>query len=114
MSTAEQIAFWALIISGITLLTYLGQLVVLILVYRRVIIETDRNAEIRRQEIEKASTIMQGMWKDVEHRLRGMAKNTTLLMLVAALCLAALTFMNDHKIQGFDTRLKIFEKREEK
>jgi len=37
MTTAETIAFWALIISGATLLTYLGQLTVLILVYRRVI-----------------------------------------------------------------------------
>ena len=49
MTTTEWLAFWALMISGATLLTYLGQLVVLILVYRRVIKETDRNAEVRKQ-----------------------------------------------------------------
>ena len=59
MTSAETLAFWALIVSAATLLTYLGQLTVLILVYRRVIKETDRNAEIRRQEIEKAGDMMQ-------------------------------------------------------
>jgi hypothetical protein len=53
MTTAEMLAFWALIVSAATLLTYLGQLTVLILVYRRVIKETDRNAEIHKQEIAK-------------------------------------------------------------
>jgi hypothetical protein len=59
MTPAETLAFWALIVSAATLLTYLAQLTVLILVYRRVIKETDRNAEIRRQEIEKAGDMMQ-------------------------------------------------------
>jgi hypothetical protein len=69
MTTAETIAFWALIISGATLLTYLGQLTVLILVYRRVIKETDRNAEIRKQEIEKAGDMMQEQGKDTVRRM---------------------------------------------
>jgi len=65
MTTAEWLAVWALIISGATLLTYLGQLTVLILVYRRVIKETDRNAEIRKQEIEKAGDMMREQGKDM-------------------------------------------------
>jgi hypothetical protein len=69
MTTAETIAFWALIISGATLLTYLGQLTVLILVYRRVSKGTDRNAEIRKQEIEKAGGMMQEQGKDTVRRM---------------------------------------------
>src|SRR5437764_2885883 len=94
MSTAEWFAFWALIISGATLLTYLGQLTVLILVYRRVIKETDHNAEARKQEIEKAGEMMQEMGKDTERRLNGIAKRNTVGMAFMAICLGAMLFAN--------------------
>jgi hypothetical protein len=77
-TTTEWLAFWAIIISAATLLTHLGQLTVLILVYRRVIKETDRNAEIRRQEIMKAGDIMQEMGKDTERRFNEIAKRNLL------------------------------------
>ena len=50
----------------------------LILVYRRVIKETDRNAEIRRHGIMKAGDIMQEMGKDTERRLNEIAKRNLL------------------------------------
>src|SRR6266513_4271950 len=82
MTTMEWLTVWALVISGATLLTYLGQLTVLILVYRRVIKETDRNAEIRKQELAKAGNEMQQMGKDMERRWNGMARINTFLMAV--------------------------------
>lgn len=54
MTTAEMLAFWALIVGAATFLVYLSQLVVLIPVYFRVIKETDRNAQERQQAIDKA------------------------------------------------------------
>ncbi len=102
MSTAEWFAFWALIISAATLLTYLGQLAVLILVYRRVIKETDRNAEIRRQEIEKAGEMMQGMGKDMEQRMNGIAKRNTAIMSIMGICLTGLLFANRAVVRKFE------------
>ncbi len=94
MTTTEWLAFWALMISGATLLTYLGQLVVLILVYRRVIKETDRNAEVRKQEIEKAGDMMRAQGKEVERQLNGIAKRNTVGMTILGLCLAGMLFAN--------------------
>src|SRR5438876_2983294 len=94
MTTAEWLAVWALIISGATLLTYLGQLTVLILVYRRVIKETDRNAEVRKQEIEKAGDMMRAQGKEVERQLNGIAKRNTVGMTILGLCLAGMLFAN--------------------
>ncbi len=94
MTTTEWLAFWAIIISAATLLTYLGQLTVLILVYRRAIKETDRNAEIRRKEIMNAGDMMQEMGKDTEQRLNEIAKRNLLGMGVMGACLAAMVFIN--------------------
>lgn len=94
MSTSEWIAIWALIISGAPLLTYLGQLVVLILVYRRVMKETDRNAEVRRHEKEKAGEMMQEQGKDTVRRLKEMGKRNTIGMSIMGVCLAIMLFAN--------------------
>ena len=102
MTTTEWLAFWAIIISAATLLTYLGQLTVLILVYRRVIKETDRNAEIRRQEIMKAGDMMQEMGKDTERRLNEKAKRNLLDMGVMGACLAVMAFINRAVIRKFE------------
>ena len=102
MTTAETIAFWALNISGATLLTYLGQLAVLILVYRRVIKETDRNAEIRKQEIEKAGNMMQEQGRDMVRRMNEIAKRNTLLMAVMGVCLAVMVLINRAAICKFE------------
>src|SRR5436309_6414611 len=112
MSTAEWFAFWALIISGATLLTYLGQLTVLILVYRRVIKETDRNAEERRREIErnaeerrrdleKAGGMLQEMGKNMEQGVNKIAKRNTILMGLAGVCAAMMFFANQSTINKF-------------
>ena len=101
--TGDEIAFWTFIILAATLLTYLGQLTVLILVYRRVIKETDRNAEIRKQEIEKAGEMMRAQGKDVERQLNGIAKRNTLIMAVMGVCLAGMVFIIRaavHKLEG--------------
>jgi len=94
MTTAEWLAVWALIISGATLLTYLGQLTVLILVYRRVIKETDRNAEIRKQEIEKAGDMMREQGKDMVWRMNEIARRNTFGMALMGICLAGMLFAN--------------------
>jgi hypothetical protein len=86
MTTAGMLAFWALIVSAATLLTYQGQLTVLILVYRRVIKETDRNAEIRKQEIAKAGEMMQAQGKDIEQQLNKVAKRNTIGFSVMGAC----------------------------
>jgi hypothetical protein len=106
MTTTEWLALWALIISGATLLTYLGQLAVLILVYRRVIKETDRNAEVRKQEIEKAGDMMRAQGKDVEWQLNGIAKRNTAGMAIIGVCLAGMLFANRaivHKLERKST-----------
>ena len=107
MTTAEWLAVWALIISGATLLTYLGQLTVLILVYRRVIKETDRNAEIRKQEIEKAGDMMQEQGKDMVRRMNEIAKHNTFGMVLMGICLAGMLFANRaivRKIERYNTK----------
>ncbi len=104
MTAMEWLTLWALIISGATLLTYLGQLTVLILVYRRVIKETDRNAEIRKQEIEKAGKMMQEMGKDTEQRLNGIAKRNTVDMALMGICLAAMLFANRAVVHKFEKK----------
>ncbi|SRR5712692_7642449 len=102
MTTAETLAFWALIVSGATLLTYLGQLVVLILVYRRVIKETDRNAEVRRHEIEKAGEMMQEQGKDTVRRLKEMGNRNTIGMSIMGICLAGMLFANRAIVRKFE------------
>lgn len=102
MTTSEWIAIWALIISGATLLTYLGQLVVLILVYRRVIKETDRNAEIRKQEIEKVGDMMQEQGKDMMRRMNEIAKRNTIGMTIMGICLAGMLFANRAIVRKFE------------
>ena len=102
MTTAEWLTFWALIISGATLLTYPSQLVVLILVYRRVIKETDRNAEERKRELEKAGDMMQKMGKDMEHGLNVIAHRNTLGMALMGVCLAVMVFVNRAAIHKFE------------
>ncbi len=94
MTTAETLAFWALIISAATLLTYLGQLIVLILVYRRVIKETDRNAEIRTQEIAKAGDTLQEMGRETKRQLNKIALRNVLGMGIMGLCLIVMIFSN--------------------
>jgi hypothetical protein len=106
MTTVEWLTVWALIISGATMLTYLGQLTVLILVYRRVIKETDRNAEVRKQELEKAGEMMQEMGKDTERRLNGITKRNTVGMALMGIFLAAMLFANRavvHKLEKKNT-----------
>lgn len=102
MTTTEWLAFWAIIISAATLLTYLGQLTVLILVYRRVIKETDRNAEIRRQEIEKAGDMMQEQSKDLVRRMNEIARRNTFGMALMGICLTVLVFINRGAIRKFE------------
>lgn len=98
----NEIPLWALIVSTATLLTYLGQLIVLILVYRRVIKETDRNADIRKQEIAKAGDMMQEMGKDLVQRMNGIAKRNTLIMAVMSVCLAIMVLINRSAIRKFE------------
>src|SRR5450759_4957756 len=104
MTTVEWLAVWALIISGATLLTYLGQLLVLILVYRRVIKETDRNAEVRRQEIEKAGDMMQEMVKDTTRQLKEMGNRNTLSMSLMSVCFMVMIFINRAAIRKFERK----------
>jgi len=73
-----------------------------ILVYRRVIKETDRNAEIRKQEIEKAGDMMQEQGKDMVRRMNEIAKRNTLLMAVMGVCLAVMVFINRAAIRKFE------------
>ncbi len=104
MSASETLALWALIISGGTLLVYLGQLVVLILVYRRVIKETDRNAEERRREIDKAGDMMIAQSKDIEQRLNGIAKRNTVGFGIIGICAAALLFNANRAVTKFEMK----------
>jgi hypothetical protein len=76
----------------------------LILVYRRVIKETDRNAEVRKQEIEKAGEMMLEMSKDTERRLNGIAKRNTVGMALMGLCLAAMLFANRAVVYKFEKK----------
>jgi hypothetical protein len=99
MTTTEWLALWTLVLSGTTLLTYLGQLVVLILVYRRVIKETDRNAKVRTQEIEKAGEMVQEMLKGTEQRLNRIATHNAVGMALMGLCLAAAYRIAIYKLQ---------------
>lgn len=105
--TAMQIALWALIVSAATLLVYLGQLLVLILVYLRVIKETDRNARERQQAIEHIGETMQAKVKVVERDLNGIAKRNTIsfsimgagiavMMLIARAALRKVERMTNH------------------
>jgi|GEM_PF-5493116 len=100
--TGNEIALWTLIVLAATLLTYLGQLSVLILVYRRVIKETDRNAEQRKRELEKAGDMMQDMGKDMVRRMNGIARRNTLIMTFMAVCLAILLFRSRAAIRKFE------------
>lgn len=100
--TATQIAIWALIVAAGTLLVYLGQLVVLILIYFRVIRETDRNAEIRRREIEKAGGMMQEQGKDMVQRMNGVAKRNTLGFAIMGACVAGLWLVLRTEIHKFE------------
>jgi hypothetical protein len=75
---------------------------VLILVYRRVIKETDRNAEIRKQEIAKAGDMMQEQGKDMVRRMNEIAKRNTLLMAVMGVCLAGMVLINRAAIRKFE------------
>jgi hypothetical protein len=104
MTIMEWLTLGALIISGATLLTYLGQLTVLILVYRCVIKETDRNAEVRKQEIEKAGEMMQEMGKDTERRLNGIVKRNTVSMALMGISLAAMLFANRAVVRKFEKK----------
>ena len=106
MTTSEWLAIWALIIAGATLLVYLGQLVVLILVYRRVIKETDRNAEERRQQIEKAGDMMIKMGKDMEQGLNGIAKRNTIGMALMGVILAVMVSVNRAMIYKIEKHTK--------
>lgn len=98
MTTAD----WALIVSAATLLIYTGQLIVLILVYFRVIKETDRNAEIRRQEIAKAGDMMQEQGKDMVRRMNEIAKRNTFGMALMGICLAGMLFANRAIVRKFE------------
>ncbi len=98
MTTAD----WALIVSAATLLIYIGQLIVLILVYFRVIKETDRNAEIRRQEIAKAGDMMQEQGKDMVRRMNEIAKRNTFGMALMGICLAGMLFANRAIVRKFE------------
>jgi hypothetical protein len=102
LTTTEQLTLWVLIVSGATLLVYLGQLIVLILVYFRVIKETDRNAEIRRHEIERAGEILQETFKNTGQQLNVMAKRNTIGMALMSLLLAVMAFTNDARIRKLE------------
>jgi fructose-1,6-bisphosphatase/sedoheptulose 1,7-bisphosphatase-like protein len=102
MSTAETLAFWALIVSAATLLVYLGQLTVLILVYRRVIKETDRNAQERQQQLEKSGDMMQEMGKDMVRRMNKIAKRNTILFSIVGVCAAGMLFANRAIVRKFE------------
>src|SRR6266513_1462591 len=104
MTTMEWLTVWALVISGATLLTYLGQLTVLILVYRRVIKETDRNAEVRKQEIEKAGKIIRKMCNDTKLLLKITAKKNTVSMSMIGICLAAMHRANRAVVHKFEKK----------
>ena len=115
MSTSDKIALAALIVISATLLTYLGQLIVLILVYRRVIKETDRNAEERRREIErnagerrleleKASGMMQEMGKTMVQGMNKVARRNTVIMAFMGICLTALLFANRIVVRKFERK----------
>lgn len=107
MSTSETLAMWALIVSGATLLVYLGQLVVLVLVYRRVIRETDRNAEQRKAEIEKAGDMMRTQGKTIERSLLQTNKRNTVVLAVMTIGLTVMLFANRaivHKIEKKSTK----------
>lgn len=102
MTTAEWLAVWALIISAATLLTYLGQLTVLILVYRRVIKETDRNAAERQQAIDKAGDMMIVQSKDIEQRLNGIAKHNTIGFSIIGALAAVMLFANRAVVRKYE------------
>ena len=93
-TTAAWLAVWALIISAATLLTYLGQLTVLILVYRRVFKEADRNAAERQQAIDKAGGMMQEQGKDMVRRMNEIAKRNTIGFSIMGICAAVMLFAN--------------------
>ncbi len=102
MTTAETLAFWALIIGAATFLVYLGQLVVLVLVYRRVIKETDRNAQERQQAIDKAGDMMQEQGKDMVRRMNKIAKRNTIGFSIMAVCAAGMLFANRAIVRKFE------------
>src|SRR5260370_7410247 len=91
MTTTE---IWTLIIAGATFLTYLGQLVVLILVYRRVIKETDRNAAERQQAIHNAGEMMQAQGKDMERRLKEIPNNNKIGLTIMGVFIAGILLPN--------------------
>ncbi|SRR6266568_3243613 len=101
MTTSE---LWTVIIAGATFLVYLGQLVVLILVYRRVIKETDRNAEERKREIEKAGDMMITQSKDIERGLNGIAKRNTIGFGLMGICAGVMFLANRAVINKFEKK----------
>lgn len=103
---ATTIALWAMFISGATLLTYLGQLVVLILVYRRVIKETDQNAKEREQQLTKAGDMMQQMGKEMEQGLNKIALRNTVGFAVMAACAAIMFSMARSTLHKVEAKTK--------
>jgi len=85
-----QIALWALIVSAATLLVYVGQLTVLILVYFRVIKETNRNARERQAAIDKAGEMMQAQGEATKQGLMGIAERNTIGFAIMGACVAGL------------------------
>jgi hypothetical protein len=95
MDTSNTIALIALFIAGATLIVYLGQLFVLILVYLRVIKATDDNAKEqraaiaqetkeRREAISKAADDAMKTGKYIEDRLQRVSRTNTIGMAIIA------------------------------
>src|SRR5260370_12547817 len=99
MTTTE---IWTLIIAGATFLTYLGQLVVVILVYGSVIKETGRNAAERQQAIHNAGEMMQAQGKDMERRLKEIANHNTIGFTIMGVCIAGMLLANRAIVRKFE------------
>lgn len=90
MLNVYQISFWTLIAVGVTAIAYLGQLLVLVLIYFRVIREADRNAKIREQEIAKAGDMMLEKGKELTGQMNDLAKRNTFILAIMAAAKAIL------------------------
>jgi hypothetical protein len=93
------LAFWVQIAIMVTPLIYLGQLVVLILIYFRVIKETNRNAAERQQAIEKAGERGLAQAEYVKRQMHEQNRRNTIVLSIMSAGLAALLFASPH---GFE------------